>query len=184
MLATWLQDNKTKKSSNGLRFVQLMKNRAYHHVHSPYEAMFGTSPKIGITSSLLPTNMVEKLKTEEELKVALESIQVLFNDNENNEMIGEEEKKDDEEQIIENQTKIRQISINQNKKESLNNLKIQAKNMTEMSEKRFCQGNNGESVKVKIPDVDRARSDLRCVLGVIMSGNNYIKYLNYILSHY
>lgn len=47
--------------------------------------------------------------------------------------------------------------------------------MIEVSEKRFCQGNVGESVKVKIPDVDRARKDLICVLGVIMSGNNNIK---------
>jgi hypothetical protein len=81
--------------------------------------MFGIPPKIGLTSSLLPANMIEKLKTEE-LKVALESIQVLSNDNENNEIIGEE----DDEQIIENKTKIRQTSINQNRKESLNNLKI------------------------------------------------------------
>jgi hypothetical protein len=177
MLATWLQDNKTKKWSNGLRFVQLMKNRAYHHgtKHSPYEAMFGTPPKIGLTSSLLPANIIAKLKTEEELQVALESIQVLSNDNENNEVIREVEKEDDEDQIIEKQTKTRQTSINQNRTESLNNLKIQATKMTEMSEKRFCKGNIGESVRVKIPDVDRARSDLRCVLGVIMSGNNNIK---------
>jgi len=56
MLAALLQDNKTNKWSNGLRFVQLMKNRADYHVtiHSPYEAIFGTPPKIGLTSSLLP----------------------------------------------------------------------------------------------------------------------------------
>lgn len=90
-------------------------------------------------------------------------------------MIREVEKEYDEDQIIETQTKTRQTSINQNRKESLKNLKIQAKKMTEISEKRFCQGNIGESVKVKIPDVDRARSDLRCVLGVILSGNNIIK---------
>jgi len=159
MLATWLQDNKTNKWSNGLRFVQLMKNRAYHHgtKHSPYEAMFGTPPKIGLTSSLLPANMIAKLKSEEELQVALESIQILSNDNENKEVNCEIEE-NDEDQIIEVQTKTRQISTNQNRKESLNNWKIQAKKMTEMSEKRFCQGNIGESVRVKIPDVDRALS--------------------------
>uniref|UniRef100_A0A2H8TQZ8 KRAB-A domain-containing protein 2 n=1 Tax=Melanaphis sacchari TaxID=742174 RepID=A0A2H8TQZ8_9HEMI len=180
MLATWLQDNKTKKWSNGLRFVQLMKNRAYHHgtKHSPYEAMFGTPPKIGLTSSLLSANIIAKLKTEEELQVALESIQILSNDNESNEV----EKEDNEDKVIEKQTKTRQTSINQNRKESLNNLKIQAKKMMEMSEKRFCQGNIGESVRIKIPDVDRARSDLRCVLGVIMSSNNII--VNYLLSRY
>jgi len=108
MLATWLQDNKTKKWSNGLQFVQLMKNRAYHHgtKHSPYEAMFGTPPKIGLTSSLLPANIIEKLKTEEELQVALDSIEVLSNDNKNNEVICGIEKEDDENQnIIEKQDK-------------------------------------------------------------------------------
>ncbi|XP_060861774.1 KRAB-A domain-containing protein 2-like [Metopolophium dirhodum] len=127
MLASWLQDNKTKKWSNGLKFVQSMKNRVYHHgtKHSQYEAMFGTPPKIGLTSSLLPVNMIAKLKIEE-LQVALESIQILSNDNKHNEV----EEEDDEDQIIEKQTKTRQTSINQNRKESLNNLK--------MSEKRFC----------------------------------------------
>jgi len=28
--------------------------------------------------------------------------------------------------------------------------------MTKMPEKRFCKGNIGESVKVKIPDIDRS----------------------------
>ncbi|CAI6361140.1 unnamed protein product [Macrosiphum euphorbiae] len=141
MLAIWLQDNKTNKWSNGLRFVQLMKNRAYHHgtKHSPYEVMFGTPPKIGLTSSLLPANIIEKLKTEEELQVDLDSIEVISNDNKNNEVICGIEKDDEDQNIIEKQTKTRQTSINQNRKESLNNLKIQAKKMTEMSEKRFCQ---------------------------------------------
>jgi len=145
------------------------------------EAMFGTPPKIGLTSSLLSENIIAKLKTEEELHVALESIQILSNNNENNEVIGEVEK-DDKDKVIEKQTKTRQSSINQNRTESLNNLKIQAEKITEMSEKRFCQGNIGESVRVNIPDVDRARSDLRCVFGVIMSSNNII--LNYLLSRY
>jgi len=120
MLATWLQDNKTKKWRNGLRFVQLMKNRAYHHgtKHSPYEARFGTPPKIGLTSALLPANMIAKLKSEGELQVALESIQILSNDNENKEVNCEIEE-NDEDQIIEVQTKTRQISINQNRKESI-----------------------------------------------------------------
>lgn len=52
--------------------------------------MFGTPPKIGVTSLLLPPNMIAKLKTGEELKVALDSIQVLSNEN-----------VDDEGQIIE-----------------------------------------------------------------------------------
>jgi len=46
--------------------------------------------------------MIVKLKTDEELQVALESIQILSNDNEHNEV-----EEDDEDQIIEKQTKTR-----------------------------------------------------------------------------
>jgi len=44
-------------------------NYAYYHStkYSPYEAIFGTHLKIGLTSSLITA----KLKTEEELQVAL-----------------------------------------------------------------------------------------------------------------
>jgi len=58
--------------------------------------------------------------------------------------------------------------------ESVVNLKIQANRMKEASEKRFCEGKVGETIKIKIPDVDRARSDLRCFLGVILSGKTRI----------
>lgn len=56
----------------------------------------------------------------------------------------EVEKKDNEDKIIE-KTNTRQISINQNRKDLLNNLKIQGTKIMEMSEKPFCQENIGES---------------------------------------
>ncbi|XP_060855206.1 KRAB-A domain-containing protein 2-like [Metopolophium dirhodum] len=50
ILTTWMQDNNTNKWSEGLRFVQFMKNKAYHSgiKRSPYNAMFGTDPKTGL----------------------------------------------------------------------------------------------------------------------------------------
>lgn len=33
-----------------------------------------------------------------------------------------------------------------------------------------------KAVNVKIPDADRARGDFQCVLGVIISSNNFITY--------
>jgi hypothetical protein len=51
--------------------------------------------------------------------------------------------------------------------------------MKQVSESRFCRGEVGESVTVKIPDVDRARSDCRNIIGIIFSGT----YKN-ILSHF
>lgn len=46
--------------------------------------------------------------------------------------------------------------------------------MKEASEQRFCEEIVGETVKIKIPDADRARSDLRCILGVFLSGKTRI----------
>ncbi len=50
MLSSWLENNHTSKWSEGLRFVQLMKNRAFHEgiKCSPYEAMFVTPAKFGL----------------------------------------------------------------------------------------------------------------------------------------
>ena len=70
MLATWMETNNTTKRSEGLRFVQAMKNRAYHEGMkcSPYEAMFGVPMKLGIAKSVLPRNLTINMATEEELE--------------------------------------------------------------------------------------------------------------------
>jgi len=76
MLATWLTDNKTNKWSEELKFVQFMKNRSLHHgiKCSPYKAMFGTRAKIGLKSTSLPESIIHKLKSDEDLETALNSI--------------------------------------------------------------------------------------------------------------
>ena len=71
MLITWMQDNKTSHWSQGLRYVQLMKNSAYHSgiKRSPYEAMFGCPPKHGLASSSIPAEALENIFfSEEELE--------------------------------------------------------------------------------------------------------------------
>lgn len=54
LLATWMETNKTEKWSEGLKFVQAMKNKAYHEgiKCSPYEAMFGCPMKLGLANSV------------------------------------------------------------------------------------------------------------------------------------
>lgn len=42
--------------------------------------------------------------------------------------------------------------------------------MKQASENRFSQGNVGESVAMKISDVNRARSNFRNIIGFILSG--------------
>lgn len=68
MLCTWLESNETTKWSEGLHFIQFMKNRAYHARinRSPYEAMFGCRAKVGLNS--LPKDALVDLLTEEELE--------------------------------------------------------------------------------------------------------------------
>ncbi|XP_071132787.1 KRAB-A domain-containing protein 2-like [Mytilus edulis] len=57
MLVSWMRDNKTTKWATGIKFVQFQKNRHNHSgiKRSPYEAMFGCPPKVGLASSPIPT---------------------------------------------------------------------------------------------------------------------------------
>ena len=78
MLVAWMSDN-TKTWSEGLRFIQIKKNRALHSgiKTSPYEAVFGTAQRIGPGDSPLTEDMYSSIETEEEL-------QQLFNAGMNN----------------------------------------------------------------------------------------------------
>lgn len=69
ILITWMQETQSSKWSEGLRFVQLKKNRSFHRgiQRTPYEAMFGTRLINGLTDSNLPLEIVEKLQDEEDV---------------------------------------------------------------------------------------------------------------------
>jgi hypothetical protein len=128
--------------------------------------MFGCSAKIGLKSSVLPISIINKLKTEEDLEAAITSMNTGDHCEVDETLI---EEKNEEEKIDNRINKITAVRT-----ESVVNLKTQANRMKEASEKRFCEGKVGETVKIKIPDVDRARSDLRCILGVILAGKTRI----------
>lgn len=72
MLTTWMQDNDSDRWSDGLRFVQLMKNRAFHSgiKRTPYEALFGCKIKVGIS---LPLDDTHKVESEEDLENVIKS---------------------------------------------------------------------------------------------------------------
>jgi hypothetical protein len=76
MLASWMKDNHTTNWSNGLRFVQFMKNRAFHSgiKQSPYKAVFGIEPRVGLTTSTLPFEIVHNIEDEDELEEVIEQI--------------------------------------------------------------------------------------------------------------
>ena len=74
MLVAWMCDNNTQDWSVGLKFVQQQKNCAHHAGinQTPYKAMFGEDPKVGLTSSSLPPEILKTLQSEDDLR-ALES---------------------------------------------------------------------------------------------------------------
>ena len=76
LLSTWMESNSTTKSADGLRFVQVMKNNAYHRgiKCSPYEAMFGQPMRVGLKSSNLPDDAIANLMSEEDLERVIASV--------------------------------------------------------------------------------------------------------------
>ncbi|XP_055928110.1 KRAB-A domain-containing protein 2-like [Argiope bruennichi] len=75
MLASWMKANKITKWSYG-RFVQFMKNRALHSgiKQSPYKSIFGTEPRVGMTTSTLPTDIIKSIEDEDELQNIFEDM--------------------------------------------------------------------------------------------------------------
>ncbi|CAC5414153.1 unnamed protein product [Mytilus coruscus] len=74
MLATWLSENNSRQWSEGLRFIQFQKNRSYLRVigQSPYKALFGSEPKVGLSSSSVPRDLLPDIQTEEDLEAIFE----------------------------------------------------------------------------------------------------------------
>jgi hypothetical protein len=84
MIRAWMKDNQSKKWSIGLQFVQFQKNSSFHRIigRSPYKALFGCDPKIGLSSSNLPLDIIQKMNTEEHLEEILNKIEIQNNNEE------------------------------------------------------------------------------------------------------
>ena len=72
MLVAWLGDNNSTDWPVGLKFVQFAKNTSYHSgiKQSPYSALFETAPRVGLRSSSLPTEIIERMASEDDLLAA------------------------------------------------------------------------------------------------------------------
>ena len=84
MLSTWMESNSTTKWADGLRFVQVMKNKAHRRgiKCSPYEAMFGQPMRVGLKSSNFPDDAIANLMSEEDLERVIASVSSATNDQE------------------------------------------------------------------------------------------------------
>jgi len=72
MLVAWMADNETQDWATGIKFVQFQKNSAHHSgiKCSPYSAMFGCEARVGLTSSTLPTEVIYRMESEDDLLAA------------------------------------------------------------------------------------------------------------------
>ena len=63
MLVAWMSENNTQDWTIGIKFVQFQKNTAYHAgiKCSLYSALFGCDTCIGLTSSSLPQEIIERM---------------------------------------------------------------------------------------------------------------------------
>src|ERR1051325_8704923 len=76
MLIAWLGDNNCSDWPVGLKFVQFSKNSSFHSgiKQSPYMAMFGSDPRVGLRSIALPTEILERMVSEDDLISAFSQV--------------------------------------------------------------------------------------------------------------
>lgn len=221
MLSTWMETNQITKWSEGLKFIQAMKNRAYHEgiKCSPYEALFGSPMKMGIATSAIPKDMIGLLKSEEDLENVLHSRKNVENkieqDKENNVVGNESEgikkgntknvnnKTQEKEIIALEQTTEKQItddsddtnltfliqtdsetesaiqaeqdpipkkikSIQTIRTKAKVNLENQAEKMKTMSADKYSNVEVGQNVRLKVPEIDRAKTDPKSIIAVVI----------------
>lgn len=184
MLAVWMKDNKTTQWAQGLKFIQFMKNRSLHSgiKQAPYKAMFGFIPRIGLSSSKLPSEIIKNIQTEDDLHDVLgenqntgerirgaDKEQVIHQDKDLQE-------KDDEMGVTEGTIQISNSSAEDSnlenivlaRKRAAEGLKKQAKKMKSTSDKNHPEVGIEDNVTIPIPDVDKAKSDLRNVIGLVL----------------
>ncbi|XP_023239475.1 KRAB-A domain-containing protein 2-like [Centruroides sculpturatus] len=102
MLSTWMETNQLSKWSEDLRFIQAMKNRAYHEgiKCSPYETMFGCPMIMDLAASAIPSDMIRVIRSEEDLEKLLH----LHDNMEQNNDVENAIEQDKEESIVENES--------------------------------------------------------------------------------
>lgn len=75
MIRIWMEENKSTNWSLGCYFVQWQKNTSLNRVVgcSPYKCLFEMDPQMGLRSSNLPSDVIDKISTEEDLEKINES---------------------------------------------------------------------------------------------------------------
>ena len=165
MLTAWMNDHKSKDWPLGLKFVQLSKNSALNRGSgsSPYELAFGEPPRIGLSTSPIPKELLDKISTEEELQGIVQI---------KDEVVGPGHSSDtlsDLDFIDAGKIKESQPTLAVKRAAAQDKQARQAETMMATTYKKLKRGDVhiGQNVLVPIADVDRAKVDHRNLLGVV-----------------
>ncbi|XP_068200601.1 KRAB-A domain-containing protein 2-like [Palaemon carinicauda] len=191
--------NNTTQWSNGLRFVQWQKNTSFHSGigRTPYEAMYGEKPHLGISAVNIPEEIMEGMETEKQLAEAL----CLVNEEDQNVEQGRSAEScaincnscgqnipchpsgqccstvnDNADDPVLCCLCNRNRSIQAERKESKMQQEKQAKKMKDKSVQRFKPALAGDTVMVPIPLVDRGRAEFantKAIITETMDGRTY-----------
>jgi len=128
--------------------------------------MFGTKVKVGLKNSV-PKEILANIESEEDLEAILENMDsVQFE--EPNQNCNDNSDKIEGHGDIEDDVEKRKEKIQSTRDFALCNLKKQAHKMLNVSSSKFPPAKIGDTVRVRIPDVDRARTDGRNILAIVM----------------
>lgn len=160
MLITWMQDQKSSDWSEGLRFIQLMKNRTYHSgiKMTSYEALFGTKIKVGL-SEKMADNAALNIDSEEDLREFMEK-----NENINTKQNLSNSNSGNEEMI--SVIQLNNKNLNNMCEIAIENCKSQAKEIKKNLDKKCLPVEIG-SVKLPVFKDNKEDRDCRNILPVI-----------------
>lgn len=203
MLRAWMEDNKSTRWSIGCYFVQWQKNSSFHRTigRSPYRALFGCDPKVGLSSSGISKGLLEKISTEEDLEEVFRCEDEVDEvnsaatpsstkrdsiDNYNSPTTSTEQNYpkctycDHQMEIEADKTEERSLCLNCVRESNISfergmahkSTKRAAEKMLENSNKKFPTLGIGSSITLAVPKVDRGPLDTRNIAGKIIDARN------------
>lgn len=192
MLRAWMMDNQSTDWGMGCYFVQWQINCSKHRIinRSPYKALFGSEPKLGLSSKNLSNDILQSITTEEDLN---ELINTEVSDEVDSH--GEEDSERDKENTNEDDnniydcikcnskvstkestcdTCVKEKQIQKERVKAFEGQKKAAEKMIQASDKKLVIIEVGSYVLVNIPKVDRGPLDSQNIIGKVVDKKNNV----------
>ncbi|KAL5242792.1 hypothetical protein ACI65C_010202 [Semiaphis heraclei] len=134
----------------------------------PYKALFGSEPKIGLSSENLPNDILQSITTDEDLNELINT--------EVSDEVDSDEKEDvstiNKESLCD--TCVKEKQIQKERIEAFERQKRAAEKMIQASDKKLVIIEVGNYVLVNIPKVDRGPLDTQNIIGKVVDKKNNV----------